>query len=110
MPEFRPASDIAVESSGGGWTLETLADGRHVSGLAMAARLWRLEPGASSPEQVWPGEAERFLYVVSGEGQLVAGGQEIELSREDMVWIEAGDRFRLQAGDQPLSVLDATST
>jgi redox-sensitive bicupin YhaK (pirin superfamily) len=61
-----------------------------------------LEPGARGPEIV--GEtAERFLYVIRGAGS--AG--DLPLASETMVWIEAGDRLRLLAGDEGLEVLVA---
>ncbi len=110
MPEFRQQSEITVDGRGEGWTVSTLADHRHVAGMAMAARVWRLDAGASGPEQTSDGAAERFLYVVSGSGSFESGGRSNELGREDVVWIEPGDSFRLHAAaGEPLTVLDATS-
>ena len=109
MPEFRQPSEITVDARGEGWSRSTLADGRHVPGMSMTARRWRVEPGASTPEESWNDPAERFLYVVSGAGSLLVDGQAIELGAEDMVWVERGDRFRLAAGAQGLEILDSVS-
>ena len=111
MPEFRHPAEITADAQGDGWSVSTLADGSHVPGMAMKARLWRLDAGATGPEETWDESSERFLYVVSGSGRLVTGARVEELGLEDMVWIERGDRFRLSAtGAAGLSVLDATST
>ncbi len=109
MPEFRPTSEISIDARGDGWTVSTLAGAAHVPGMAMTARLWRLEPGSATPEESWSEARERFLYVVSGSGTMALEGRDEALAREDMVWIEAGDRFSLKAGDEPLTVLDAAS-
>ena len=110
MPEFRPPSEITVDARGEGWTVSTLADARHVPGMAMSARLWRIDPGAGGPDQPWNEPHERFLYVVSGSGMLELETGATPVGPEDVVWIEAGDRFRLRAGQaEPLVVLDAVS-
>ncbi|MGZ4172052.1 MAG: cupin domain-containing protein [Solirubrobacteraceae bacterium] len=111
MPEFRHTSEMTVDAGGEGWTVSTVADGSHVPGMPMVARLWHLEPGVTGPEETWEEGSERFLYVVSGAGSLVIGDEVMDLAREDMAWIERGDRFRLQAaGGEPLAVLDAASS
>ena len=109
MPEFRQASEIEPGERGDGWTLSVLADHTHVPGMAMVARRWVFEPGAHGPEEQWTGDAERFLYVIAGSGRLKAGNRHSDLGPESVVWLEPGDRFRLQAGDDGLEVLDATS-
>jgi quercetin dioxygenase-like cupin family protein len=109
MPEFRQAAEIEVEHHGEGWTVSTLADGRHVPGMTMVARRWLFEPGAQGPEQDWRGQAERFLYVVSGSGRLQVDGGTSELEREYVVWLEPGDRYRIVASEGPLEILEATS-
>ena len=110
MPEFRQPAEAEVEESGSGWTLRVLADARHFQGMAMAARRWDLEPGALTPERPAAGDAERFLYVIGGSGRVRVGGDVLELEREDMVWLEPGDGFALEAVAEPLAVLEATSS
>lgn len=110
MPEFRQPSDITIDDRGEGWTVSTLADSRHVPGMAMKARLWNIDAAAAGPEQHFDEPRERFLYVVSGAGMLELEGSAQAIGREDMVWIERGDRFRLRAdAGQALVVLDAVS-
>jgi quercetin dioxygenase-like cupin family protein len=110
MPEFRQAAETEVEESGAGWTLSLLADARHVPGMAMAARRWDLEPGAATPERPSAGGAERFLYVIAGTGRVRTVGEVLEVEREDMVWLQPGDGFALEAAAEPLAVLEATSS
>jgi quercetin dioxygenase-like cupin family protein len=110
MPEFRQAAATGVEERGDGWTLSLLADARHFPGMAMAARRWDLERGASTPERPGGGAAERFLYVISGSGRVQIAGEVLEVGREDMVWLQPGDRFVLEAEAEPLAVLEATSS
>ncbi len=101
---------MTVDERGDGWSVSTLADSSHVAGMAMKARLWKLGQGVTGPDQRWEEDSERFLYIVSGSGELVARGEVKELDREDVVWIERGDRFTLRANaGAPLIVLDATS-
>lgn len=110
MPEFRQPPEITVDTRGDGWTVSTLADARHVRGMAMSARLWRIDPGAAGPDERWSETRERFLYVVSGSGALELDTAGTPVGPEDVVWIEPGDRFRLRAGKtEPLVVLDAVS-
>lgn len=98
-----------MDHHGQGWAVSTLADGRHVPGMAMVARRWMFEPGARGPEQDWPGRAERFLYVISGSGRLEVGEEASAIERESIVWLEPGDRYRILAGESPLEILEATS-
>jgi quercetin dioxygenase-like cupin family protein len=110
MPEFRQASEIEVEERGSGWTLSLLADARQVPGMAMAAWRWAVEPGVSTPEHAPTGVAERFLYVIAGAGRVRTGREVLEVEREDMVWLQPGDGFVLEAAAEPLVVLEAAST
>jgi glyoxylate utilization-related uncharacterized protein len=109
MPEFRQPEEVAVADSGEGWTLSTLADGAHVAGLAMVARRWTLAGGARSPRCRTDRDAERFLYVIRGEGAAVIGGERLALDPECVVWLEPDDAYSLEAGPTGLDVLEAHS-
>ena len=54
-------------------------------------------------------EAERFLYVMGGEGAVVIGGERLPLDQESVVGLEPGDAYSLEAGPGGLEVLEATS-
>lgn len=100
MPRIVPASSMRSEADGPGSVRARLIDSIGLGGMTLERIT--LEPGARGPEIV--GEAaEHFLYVIRGAG--LAG--ELPLAPESMVWIEAGDRLRLLAGDEGLEVLVA---
>ena len=109
MPEFRQPEEMAVDESGEGWTLSTLAGPSQVRGLRMAARRWDLVGGARSPVRQGDRGAERFLYVIRGEGRALIGGDRLELGRESVVWLEQHDDYSLEAGPDGLEVLEARS-
>jgi mannose-6-phosphate isomerase-like protein (cupin superfamily) len=56
-----------------------------------------------------PGPEERFLYVISGRGTAMVGGERLELDPEDVLWLESGDTFALETAEEPLRILDAAS-
>jgi quercetin dioxygenase-like cupin family protein len=109
MPEFRPSTDIQVDERGDRWSLTTLADSRHVPGMPMAARRWRLEAGGRSPHQPNATTEERFLYVIAGTGKVHVGSDAFSVEREDVVWLEPHDAYSLEAASEPLEVLEAIS-
>jgi quercetin dioxygenase-like cupin family protein len=110
MPEFRQATEIEVEERGAGWTVSLLADARHFAGMAMAARRWNVGPGASTPQRPAVDGAERFLYVIAGAGRVRIADEVLEVEPEDMVWLQQGDGFALEASAEALSVLEAISS
>ncbi|MGH7903484.1 MAG: cupin domain-containing protein [Candidatus Dormibacteraceae bacterium] len=109
MPEFRQPSEADPEAHGDGWQVSVLADGRHIHGLAMVARRWTVQPGHRTPERSHPGPDERFLYVISGRGSALVGGEHLEVGPEDMIWLEPRDTFAFEAAEVPLHILDAAS-
>lgn len=50
---------------------------------------------------------ESFLYVISGGGALELPDGSHPLELESVVWLEAGDRYRLAASGAGLAVLGA---
>ncbi len=87
-----------------------LADPSWIGAPAMAARRWRVPPGAVGPEIARGADEERFLFVVEGSGTAVVGAERFPLSPESVLWLEPGDRCRLEgpaAGSEPLEVLEA---
>lgn len=101
MPKIVPASSMRSEADGSGSVRARLVDRIGLRGMTLERIT--LEPGAPGPEIVGDTAEERFLYVIRGAGS--AG--DLPLASESMVWIEAGDRLRLLAGDDGLEVLVA---
>lgn len=63
-----------------------------------------LEPGESTggPQNRHQG-ADQWLLVLSGSGQAVVNGQDVELAPAGLLLIEAGDRHEIRCtGDEPL--------
>ena len=50
-------------------------------------------------------DAERFVYVIRGNGQAYVGEQPFPLDIESMLWLETDDTFYLEAGANGLEVL-----
>ena len=109
MPEFRRPEEMEADERGEGWALSTLADSSHVDGLRMVAKRWTLSGGARPPRRGDDRGAERFLYVIHGEGVAVIGGERLRLDRESVVWLEPNDAYSLEAGPGGLEVLEAHS-
>jgi quercetin dioxygenase-like cupin family protein len=109
MPEFRHPDEAEVETRGEGWQVTVLADERHIPSLRMAARHWTVEPSVRTSEWSNPGPDERVLYVISGRGAALVGAERLDIGPEDLIWLDPGDTFALEAADEPLRVLDAAS-
>ncbi len=87
-----------------GWEETVLVDLAEASVGNVRLCRWALEPGAWSPEQCH-GDAEGFLYVAGGEGTLWVNGHAWPLTPETVVWLEPGDRYQVQAGEEGLEIL-----
>ncbi len=67
-----------------------------------------LAPGEKTggPDNKHP-KSDQWLYVVSGNGKATVNGEELELSKGDLILIEAGDTHEIKAGsDQSLETLN----
>lgn len=87
-----------------GWEETILADLAETEAGSVRLCRWALEPWAWSPEQRH-GRAEGFLYVARGGGTLWANGRAWPLAPETVVWLEPGDRYRVQAGEEGIEIL-----
>lgn len=105
MPIIIHPEQTRIHARGEDWVEITLADRGAIGQPAMVARRWSLKPGARGPERRVHGQAEHLLYVISGRGTAVVGDERLPLAPESMLWLEAGDRYRLEAGDEGLEVL-----
>ncbi|HEY7561587.1 MAG TPA: hypothetical protein VH650_05375 [Gaiellaceae bacterium] len=69
---------------------------------------WDVDAGEATG---WRGHeaGESFLYVIDGEGALELPDGRRALAPESVVWLEPGDRYRLEGGPAGLAVLAATA-
>jgi quercetin dioxygenase-like cupin family protein len=104
MPIIVRPNEMKVYLQGEGWSAITLADSHIIGAPAMVARRWTLKAGARGPEQIH-GEVEQLLYVIRGSGTAVVGTEYLPLEPETMLWLEPGDRYHFEAGDEGLEIL-----
>ncbi len=67
-----------------------------------------LDPGKSTggPDNKHK-NSDQWLYVVSGRGEAIINGENINLDEGDVILIEAGDTHEIKAGsDQKLETLN----
>lgn len=104
MPIIIKPEETKVHRQGDGWVAITLADRQSIGAPAMVARRWSLQPHARGPE-LTHGEVEQLLYVIRGAGVAVVNGERLPLAPETVLWLEPGDRYRLEAGGEGLEIL-----
>ncbi|HXV58283.1 MAG TPA: hypothetical protein VD704_10485 [Gaiellaceae bacterium] len=107
MAVLAGAATLGARRRAQGWT-ETELRGRGPDSFA-AAR-WDLDAGATTDRLVHE-DGEAVLYVLEGSGRIVladAAGHPLE--EESVVWLEPGDGYRLEAGENGLAILTGTTT
>ncbi|MFQ5860384.1 MAG: AraC family ligand binding domain-containing protein [Dehalococcoidia bacterium] len=104
---LRP-EDLKIQRQGEGWSETTLADAQVLGAPAMVVRRLSLEPHARGPETVHA-EREGLLYVIRGSGVALVGGERLPLEPETLLWLEAGERYHLEADEQGLEVLQGAA-
>jgi hypothetical protein len=109
MAVVRERDQMPVRT-GPGWTEVSCADSA-LFGVAvpMSAREYRLDPGTTAPEIDVTGE-EAMGYVAAGSGVADAGGEELRLQHESVLWLAGGGRLVLTAGPEGLTLLLAESS
>jgi len=103
MPTIFESNDLPVRNEDGA-TYTTLVNAAMLGADALQVERISLEAGKSS-EPVSAVDAERFVYVIKGTGQVQVGSEIFPLAPESMLWIESGDTFTLVAGADGLEVL-----
>jgi mannose-6-phosphate isomerase-like protein (cupin superfamily) len=103
MPTIFEPNDLPVRNKDGA-TYTTLANAAMLGVDALDVKRVALDAGKRS-EPASAVEAERFLYVIEGSGQVQVGEEGFPLAPESMLWIESGDTFTLEAGAEGLEVL-----
>ena len=103
MPTIFEPNDLPVRNKAGA-TYTTLANPAMLGSDALQVERVSLEAGKKS-EPTIAVQAERFLYVIQGSGQVQVGSENFLLAPETMLWIESDDTFTLEAGTDGLEVL-----
>jgi quercetin dioxygenase-like cupin family protein len=104
MPIIVKPENMQTNRQGDHWVETTLADAQTIGEPAMVARRLSLKPNAHGPELVH-GQAEGLLYVISGSGAAHVGGERFPLAPETVLWLEPGDQYQLEAGEDGLEIL-----
>lgn len=99
---FEPTDLPAIERNGVNVT--TLANQAMLGTDALQVQRIALNAGAKS-ESFVAESAERFVYVIHGQGQALVDGQVFPLDVESVLWFEKGDAFHFEAGTDGLEVL-----
>jgi mannose-6-phosphate isomerase-like protein (cupin superfamily) len=103
MPTIFEPNDLPVRKKDG-VTHITLADAARLGTDALQVEHVKVEAGKAS-EFASVMEAERFLYVIRGTGQAQVGDETFPLAPESMLWIEPGEMFTVEAGEEQLGAL-----
>lgn len=104
MPKLITKESMNQEQGEQGWTKTTLADAAVIGEPAMAAYVWRFEPNARGPETIH-GATDQLLYVIRGTGSVLVADVRLEVKPESMIWMEPGDRYYFEAGQDGLEIL-----
>lgn len=103
MPKIFEPNDLpARDERGAAYT--TLANPAMVGTDALQVERVDLEAGKKT-EPFNAVDAERFLYVIRGAGQAQVENETFPLTQESMLWIEPGESFTVEAGEEQLEVL-----
>ena len=104
MPIILKAEETRPLREGPGWVEILLAGEGQIGEAAISTRRWSFELGAVGP-QVEHGDYDEMIYVISGNGQAFVGGRQLPLQPESVLWLEAGDRYHIQAGPEGLELI-----
>jgi quercetin dioxygenase-like cupin family protein len=103
MPKIFEPKDLSVAEKGGA-KVATLANSAMLRTNALQVERILLQGNAKSLIYE-AADAERFAYVVRGQGQAHIGNQKFQLSAESVLWIEKEDTLSLEADADGLEVL-----
>ncbi|HEU0292871.1 MAG TPA: hypothetical protein VFR47_09050 [Anaerolineales bacterium] len=103
MPTIFEPKDLPVTEKNGA-KIATLANSALLGTDALQVESIILSAGAQSGS-FEASNAERFAYVIHGNGQAHVGEQELLLDTESVLWLEKSDSFYLKAGAEGLEVL-----
>ena len=103
MPIIFEPKDLSVIRKNGA-SLTTLANSARLGTDALQVE--RIDLAAGVKTASYPAvEAERFIYVIRGNGQAWVSEQKFPLAAESVLWLEKDEAFTLEAGEVGLEVL-----
>jgi quercetin dioxygenase-like cupin family protein len=103
MPIILEPKDLTVVQKHGA-NSAVLADYSKIGTNALQVE--RIELDVASRTALYGGaDAERFIYVIRGNGQSYVGDQSYPLEAESVLWLEKEDTFYLEAGSDGLEIL-----
>ena len=105
MGLVRGREEMELVDQGEGWVQYNVADANVMGAPVLSARLWKLEAGARLPQRTQD-QVERIFIVISGNGTVYIGPDTYSLAPEGMLWLEEGDNYWFEAGDDGLELME----
>ena len=105
MGLVRGREEMEVFDQGEGWIQYNAADAKVMGAPVISARLWKLDAGAKLPERTQD-SVERIFIVVRGSGTVFVDSESFDLAPEGMLWLEEGDSYWFEAGDDGLELME----
>jgi quercetin dioxygenase-like cupin family protein len=94
---------ITVEEGASGVKIQWMLD-EGLGAPSFAMRRFQVDPGGHTPFHTHPWEHE--VYIISGQGVVVADGRELPLKADDAVLVAPEEEHQFRAaGDEPLVLL-----
>ena len=103
MPTIFQPKDLPVTEKNG-VNIATLANRAMLGSNALQVERIRLETSVKS-SMFKAADAERFVYVIRGNGRAYVSEQAFQLDAESMLWLEKDDTCYLEANTGGLEVL-----
>ena len=105
MGLVRGREEMEVFDQGEGWIQYSVADAKVMGAPVISARLWKLDAGAKLHERTQD-SVERIFIVVGGSGMAFVDSESFDLAPEGMLWLEEGDIYWFEAGDDGLELME----
>ena len=105
MGLVRGREEMELVEQGEGWVQYNVADAKVMGAPVIAARLWQLEAGAKLPTRTQD-QIERIFIVISGSGKVFVDAETFDLTPEGMLWLEEGDNYWFEAGEEGLELME----
>jgi len=103
MPTIFESKDLPLDEKTGA-KIATLANQAMLGTDALQVKRITLNKKSKS-ESYGADNAERFVYVISGEGQAKIGDETFPLETESVLWLEKSDAFHFETEASGLELL-----